>query len=81
MLFILPLNLASWVLGVYATYHENIILYSSVVTINIILGVAILVFHLLSDQKVNEITCLTYIWLYLLYINYYLWYSSFAHWQ
>ena len=50
--FIIGLNVASWLTGSFAVFHQNIALFSTALMINIALGVAIVLLHLLGNPKV-----------------------------
>lgn len=52
MIFILPLQVASWFMGLMATYFANIVLYVTVLSLNVALAVSIYLFHFLGDRQV-----------------------------
>ena len=52
LLVLLPLNVATWLVGAQAVYAVNVSLYTSVFLLNLFLGGAIFLFHSLGNPKV-----------------------------
>lgn len=49
---VLGLNVASWFVGLFATYYVNLYLFTVVSALNIALGVVIIIFHVMGNPKV-----------------------------
>lgn len=52
ILFVLAANIASWFLGSFAVYYVKVYLYTAVLVSNVLLGVAIFIFHTAGNPRV-----------------------------
>lgn len=53
-LVIMPLVFASWVVGVYAEYEQNVALYGTFTILNGVLGGIIFVMHCSGNERVRD---------------------------